>query len=146
MDRSTRLRLRRRLRNTRKGVASAQSQAAEHLDKHVVRRWQKFKDVRRFIFGWLALVCLLFFGVFVQQQSLAEYYMESVPAPGGVYTEGVVGEISNLNPIFASTDADRSAAALMFEPLLTYDENMKLVGALAERWSANEDQDEYTVT
>lgn len=145
MKPTTRLRLRRRLRNTRKGVTEAQSQAAEHLDKHVVRRWQKFKDVQRFVFGWLALVALLAFGVLVQQRALAGFYMEKVPAPGGTYTEGVVGEISNINPIFASSTPDRSAAALIFEPLLTYDNQTKLIGALAESWTANEEQDEYTI-
>lgn len=142
---STRLRIRRRLTNTRKGVASAQTQAAEHLDKHVVKRWQKFSDVRRFVFGWLALVALLFFGVSVQQNSLAGYYMQEVPATGGTYTEGVVGEITNLNPIFASTEADRSAAALMFDTLLVYNHETQLEGSLATEWSTNEEQNEYTV-
>lgn len=145
MERSTRLRLRRRLRNTQKGVQSAQTQAAEQLDKHVVRRWQKFKDVRRFVFGWLALVGLLVFGVLIQHQSLIAYYKEPIPASGGIYSEGVVSEISNLNPIFASTVADRSASALMFEPLLKYNADTELVGALAKHWSINEAQDIYTL-
>jgi peptide/nickel transport system substrate-binding protein len=139
------LRLRRRLKRTQKKVETAQNQAADHLDKHVVRRWQKFADVRRFVFGWLALISLLFIGVYAQTQALTQYYQTTQPAPGGTYVEGVIGTINNLNPIFASSPADRVATQLIFSRLLTYNTENQLVGDLAINWSLNEDQTVYTV-
>lgn len=143
--RSTRLRMRRRVRSTGQSVKEAQSQAAQHLDKHVVRRWQKFSDVRRFVIGWLILIGLLLFGIYLQSVNLDQFYKETVRADGGIYTEGVVGEIKNMNPLFAASPADRTVSRLLFEPLLEYDAEAELVGALARDWQIDEAQTTYTV-
>lgn len=145
MKKSTRLRVRRHIRLTRRGVEQVQSQMGEQLDKHVVRRWQKFVDVRRFVLGWLILIGLLTAGVLIQSRGLADHYLSHVPARGGTYTEGVVGEVANLNPIFATTSPERAAAALLFEPLLRYNEQTRLTGALAASWSVNRPQTVYTL-
>lgn len=143
--RQARLRWRRRLRSTSKNVQTAQHQAAEHLDKHVVRRWQNFADVRRFVLGWLTLIGLLLFGVGLQSNSLNQFYQETVRADGGIYTEGVVGEIKNLNPIFATSPPDRTASRLLFDPLIEYDEFAELKPALAADWQVNRTQTVYTL-
>lgn len=146
VNRSTRLRLRRRVRSTGQSVKQAQSQAAEHLDKHVVRRWQKFSDVRRFVFGWLVLIGLLLFGLYLQTLSLGQFYKETVRADGGIYAEGVVGNVKNMNPIFAASPPDRTLAKLLFEPLMKYNADAELTGALARDWSVNDDLTAYTLT
>ncbi|HEX9679781.1 MAG TPA: ABC transporter substrate-binding protein [Candidatus Saccharimonadales bacterium] len=145
IKKTTRLRFRRRLRTTQKSVAEAQTQAAQQLDKHVVRRWQKFIDVRRFVLAWLILIGLLMLGVFAQTKSLANFYKQQTSIEGGTYTEGLVGKIANLNPIFATTSPERSIATLVFEPLLRYDEQTNVVNALAENWKVNSDQTVYTI-
>ena len=137
--------MRRRLRVTQRSVEQVQSQVGEQLDKHVVRRWQKFVDVRRFVAAWLLLIGLLAAGLMAQGQALEQYYLEATPIRGGTYTEGVVGKVANLNPIFATSSAERAAAALMFEPLIRYDEDSRFIGALAESWSVNKDQTVYTL-
>ena len=133
------------MRVTRKSVEQAQSQMGEQLDKHVVRRWQKFIDVQRFVLGWLVLIGLLIAGVLVQSRSLAGYYLAKEPIRGGTYTEGVVGKIANLNPIFAGTSPERTISSLLFESLLRYNEDNELIGALATSWTANREQTVYTV-
>lgn len=145
VNRSTRLRWRRRLRSTNKNVQEAQRQAAEHLDKHVVRRWQKFTDVRRFVVSWLLLIGLLLIGVALQAANLGQFYQETVRASGGIYTEGVVGEIKNLNPIFATSAPDRTASRLLFDPLIKYDDEANLDPALALSWEVNDERTVYTL-
>lgn len=145
VNRTTRLRWRRRLRSTGKNVQEAQRQAAEHLDKHVVRRWQKFTDVRRFVVSWLLLIGLLLFGVALQAANLGQFYQETIRASGGIYTEGVVGEIKNLNPIFAASAPDRTASRLLFDPLIEYDDEANLHPALALNWEVNDKRTVYTL-
>lgn len=145
LTRQARLRWRRRLRSTSKNVQAAQQQAAEHLDKHVIRRWQKFADVRRFVVGWLILIGLLLFGVSLQNRNLSQFYQHTVRAAGGIYTEGVVGETKNLNPIFATSAPDRTATRLLFDPLIEYDSSAQLKPALAASWQINQAQTTYTL-
>lgn len=145
LKRSTRLRLRRKVRSTGQSVKEAQSQAADHLDKHVVRRWQKFNDVKRFMFGWLVLIGLLLFGIYLQSANLHQFYKETVRAEGGIYTEGVVGEVKNANPLFAASPADRTVSRLLFEPLLKYDHNAELTGALARDWRVDKTRSVYSI-
>lgn len=145
VNRSTRLRLRRRVRSTSRSVKEAQSQAAQQLDKHVVRRWQKFSDVRRFVAGWLILIGLLLFGIYLQTANLHQFYKETVRADGGIYAEGAVGEVKNMNPIFATSQPDRTLAKLLFEPLIKYDAEAKLSGALAKDWKVSNGGTVYTL-
>ncbi len=44
------------------------------------------------------------------------------PAPGGEYTEGIVGQPTSINPILASTEADRALVNLLFADLITLTE------------------------
>lgn len=142
---SKQLRFRRGIKRTRKNVENAQDQASAHLDKHVVRRWQKFIDVRRFVLGWLVLIVLLGVGIYIQTNSLKKYYIETIPDEGGIYSEGVVGEVTNFNPIFANTETDKTVAALLFEPLIRYNQEGELVPALADSWQVNQKLNEYTL-
>lgn len=97
----------------------------------------------------IALV-VLFLAVFVSGiVSLRHgYNLLTVPvaASGGTYAEGVLGQPRYINPIYATTDADRTLAQLIFSSLYHYDQNGELVPDLAESMpTVSEDQKEYTV-
>lgn len=69
-----------------------------------------------------------------------------VATSGGTYTEGVLGQPRYINPIYATSDADRILAQLVFSSLYHYDQNGELVPDLAEgQPTVSEDQKEYTV-
>jgi peptide/nickel transport system substrate-binding protein len=106
-----------------------------HAHKFIIRRLANLREVRRHAFSWIILVSLLSVLAWWQSTVSAAPYSADIPAEGGVYTEGVVGAIDNLNPIFAATQAERSASRLIFANLLTYDEKSDLVGELARTWS-----------
>lgn len=116
-----------------------------HAHKFIVRRFANLREVRRHAVGWLLLVGSLTFLAFWQAGVAATPYSIKSPAEGGVYTEGVFGALDNLNPLYASTPAERSASRLLFANLLTYDDKNDLVGELAEHWQADPTGREYTV-
>lgn len=69
-----------------------------------------------------------------------------VPAVGGSYTEGILGEPRVINPIFTSRDAERDLARLIFSGLFTYNSTGNIIGDLAEKYEVSEDGKIYIVT
>ena len=63
-----------------------------------------------------------------------------VPQMGGVVREGMVGAPRYLNPLLSDGNpVDEALVNLLFEGLTRYDEEGRLVGALAEGWRVSED-------
>lgn len=145
IDRGTKLRWRRKVRQRQRQIEGIGSSTEEHIDKHFFRRLGRLYEVRRFLVSWILLVVLLFGAVVVQTRALGDYYLKLVPAEGGIYSEGIIGTYTNANPIFASNDVNSSVSRLIFSGLLTYDEKNKLTGDLAESWSVDETGKVYTV-
>lgn len=69
---------------------------------------------------------------------------ETVPAAGGSYTEGVVGFPRYVNPVLASTDADRDLSALVYAGLTRLGEDGEPNLDLASEVSLSEDGLTYT--
>ncbi len=67
-----------------------------------------------------------------------------VPAVGGIFREGIVGQPRFINPIYANSDADRALSQLIFSGLMKYDENMNLIPDLAEKYEISPDGKTYT--
>jgi len=121
------------------------SPVTEFIQEYVIGRWQYFHRVRRFAIGWLVLVGVLVVGGLAQTLMMIDGLEQQYPIPGGRLREGVVGELTNFNPLFAESGANASAAQLMFSSLLQYDDNGRLRPDLAADWSSNDAADVYTV-
>jgi peptide/nickel transport system substrate-binding protein len=145
IDRTTKLRWRRRLRRSRRQVEDLGVQAEEQLEQHFIRRLSRLASVRRFIFGWTLLLLFLISGVVYQIMNLSHHYQTLEPVAGGIYSEGILGTFTNANPLYANSAVDSAVSRLLFAGLLKYDQNGKLVGDLAEKWSADETGTLYTV-
>jgi peptide/nickel transport system substrate-binding protein len=117
-----------------------------HAHKFIVRRFANLRDVRRHALGWLLLLSALSATIFWQAGISAQPYTASVPSEGGVYTEGVFGQIDTVNPLFATTPAERAASRLLFANLLTYDDKNDLVGELAQNWRVDATGKIYTIS
>jgi peptide/nickel transport system substrate-binding protein len=144
-NRVAKLRLRRLMRSQKRQVEDLGVQAEEQLEQHFFRRLGRLAHVRRFVVGWLSLFVLLVIAVVLQTASLARYYQAVVPVPGGVYTEGILGSFTNANPLYAVGPVDGAVSRLLFDGLLTFNEQNQLVGGLAEKWSVDESGINYTV-
>ncbi len=82
---------------------------------------------------WLIVVLLLGVGVSYAQD-------DGVPT----YTEGLIGQVSRLNPLLASLNpVDEAITALMFEGLTTINAYGEPMPLLAESWTVSRDGYEY---
>ncbi|HSH03951.1 MAG TPA: peptide ABC transporter substrate-binding protein [Anaerolineae bacterium] len=89
----------------------------------------------------LAAVCLGLVGALLSfQVQTAGFCTISVPAAGGIFSEGMVGSPRYLNPLLAgSNPVDRELVDLIFDGLTRYDERGELVPSLARDWNVGAD-------
>lgn len=97
---------------------------------------------------------LVFFLLFVIVSSLLSWGVtlffsltKSVPAQGGTYTEGIVGEPSYINPVIAqSAEVNADMVQLVYSGLFSYDERGRIRENLAERYELVEEGKKYIVS
>lgn len=93
----------------------------------------------------LAAIAVLLFS---QQKTLTPIIPEEIkPATGGIYTEGLVGSLSRLNPLldfYHSNDHDIDH--LIFSGLMRFDDRGVPQGDLAESWGITPDAKVYNFT
>ena len=127
-------------------VLKVTSPVTEFVQEYVIGRWQYFYRVRRFALGWAVFVGILVIGGIVQTLMMVDGLEQQYPVPGGRLREGVVGELSNFNPLFAESSANAAAAQLVFSSLLQYSDDGELHSDLAAEWSSNDAADVYSIT
>lgn len=145
VDRTTKLRWRRRVRRSKQRAENFSEQAEQHLEDHVITRLGRLWNVRRFLTTWVLIITLMAAALIAQTRALSQYYQTPMPEPGGTYTEGIVGSFTNANPLYATGLVDSSVARLVFAGLFKYDDKNQLVGDLAQSWEVNERGNVYTV-
>ncbi|TAL50569.1 peptide ABC transporter substrate-binding protein [Patescibacteria group bacterium] len=112
------------------------------------KQWKQLPNVlsqseRRTVSGAIGLimVCALVFGV-----SYVVGHRINIPAVGGEYTEGLVGEPQFINPLYAiQSDVDQDLASLIYSGLMRWDAQDGFVPDLAESLTINEDGTVYTL-
>ena len=144
-QRAMKLRFRRHLRLQKRQVEELGAQAEQRLEDDFFKRLERLGVVRRFVSSWLLLVILLIGIVVAQVRGLSGYYQVLTAAPGGTYTEGVLGAFTNANPVYATDIADTTVSELVFAGLLTLNQNNQLTGELAESWTVDSAGTTYTV-
>ena len=124
----------------------AETATVRHARKFIFERISNVQAVRRHIVGWTVLVGFLIAVAALQLLWFQRSYMiTDAPAEGGTYAEAALGPINTLNPLYASTIAERSAARLMFSSLYSYDHTGQLSGDLAETMTVSDDGTEYVI-
>jgi peptide/nickel transport system substrate-binding protein len=123
-----------------------QGTSAKHVDKYLKKRSGRIVGVRRFVASWLLLAVLLCAGTLLALVQVFRATYVSSGTPGGIYTEGVVGKVNNLNPLFSSGAVDDSVSKLVFNGLARYDTTGKLVPDIAEGWKVSDEGETYTIT
>jgi peptide/nickel transport system substrate-binding protein len=64
---------------------------------------------------------------------------DSGPAYGDIIVEGSIGDASNLIPLLSSDSTSHGIASLVFNGLVKYDKDVKIIGDLAESWEISGD-------
>jgi peptide/nickel transport system substrate-binding protein len=145
IDDVTKRRLARKLKRRRRTAVAFGQQADQKIEQLLIRRFERLISVRRFVTLWIFLFLMLIFAGIMQLRGLSDYYQTLQPIPGGLYTEGLIGNFTNANPLYAAGAADTAASRLVFSGLFKYDESNKLVGDLASSYSLNDNQNQYIV-
>lgn len=95
---------------------------------------------------WLFFLCVFFAAILNILRLANEKLLVEVPAYGGSYTEGIIGVPRFVNPVLATSDADRDVTALVYSGLLRLAPDGQLVPDLAEKYDISEDGLVYTFT
>lgn len=133
-------------KHVNKRLQKIEKSSLRHAHRFVTARLNRLSTVRRNVSVWIVLVMLLI-GVSAIQWTLSRVgYTQSAYISGGSYSEGVLGPLETLNPIFAQTSAERSAAKLLFASLYQYDTTGSIKKDLAEDMTVNEAETEYTIS
>lgn len=111
-----------------------ETSSLKHAHTFIISRWENVREVRRHAIAWVVLVLLLSGCVVWQSLNFSTLYMKPIPAEDTAFSEGMTGTLDTLNPIFASSLAERSAAKLIFAGLLRYDSTNQLNTDLADNW------------
>lgn len=121
-----------------------QIQLREYLQLHIWGKWRQLGIIRRFVLVWWGLMLMGLVLTLVQIQSLNRYYEVAGPAPGGVFSEGLIGTIRNINPILPEGEASQDVAKLVFSGLTRITPDRGIEGDLAESWAVSSDSKTYT--
>lgn len=138
-----------RLKVSRKGVnkrlRKIEKGGLRHAHKFVMSRLDRLANVRRRVSIWVVLVLVMIGVSAVQWHISRSSFTTMTYASGGSYSEVVLGPLENLNPIFAKTSAEKSAAKLLFSSLYRYDSTGNIKTDLADGVKVNDKETEYTV-
>ncbi|HOW12918.1 MAG TPA: ABC transporter substrate-binding protein [Candidatus Pacearchaeota archaeon] len=109
------------------------------------KQWKKFFKVlnkkEKIIF-----IGLIFLFIFSSVSLISLLYLKNtkeIPKKGGIYIEGVIGQPSFINPIYANSDVDRDLTELIFSSLMKYDKDTKIIPQMIEDYKIEEDGKVY---
>jgi peptide/nickel transport system substrate-binding protein len=100
--------------------------------------------IEKVLFAAILFLTLVGFLLVIERASNA--FAVRIPIEGGILQEGVVGFPTNVNPIFASSNADHDLVALVYSGLMRVGGAGELALGLAQSYSISEDRKEYTFT
>ncbi len=129
-----------------KHARKAETATTRHAHKFVLRRIANLRESSRSVTLWLVLVSVLIASTALQTAWSQSLYRTVAPISGGTYAEGMLGPISTLNPLYATTDAELSVARLIFARLFDYDQTGHLRSDLATGYTADATGKVYTVS
>lgn len=119
--------------------------AVRHTRRFVSSRLDRLATIKRMLIGWLFLSALLISISLAQWYGFRPAYTTEAPAAGGTFSEGVLGPLETLNPLYARSSAEKSAAKLMFSSLYNYDQTGNLRGDMAKSVEISDTSTEYIV-
>jgi len=109
-----------------------------------VRKLPDIIHLRNLVF-FSAILSFVVLALFVQRfTTLEQYFVKESPANGGNYSQGVIGNIDNINPLFVQNDAENATSKLVFSGLTRVIDGNTYVPDLAESWTIDKTGKIYT--
>lgn len=125
-------------------VKHAEGATQRHASRFILRRIENVRLVMTEIMIWLAAIALLIAGLGIQYSWNSQGSKKDGAKSGGVYVEGVIGNISTLNPLLAASESEQAVSRLLFSSLYNYDVTGALHADLAESMTVKDDK-VYTI-
>ena len=125
-------------------VKYAEGATQRHASRFILRRIENVRLVMTEIMIWLAAIALLIAGLGIQYSWNSQGSKKDGAKSGGVYVEGVIGNISTLNPLLAASEPEQAVSRLLFSSLYNYDVTGALHTDLAESMTVKDDK-VYTI-
>lgn len=125
-------------------VKHAEGATQRHASRFILRRIENVRLVMTEIMIWLAAIALLIAGLGIQYSWSSQGSKKDGAKSGGVYVEGVIGNISTLNPLLAASEPEQAVSRLLFSSLYNYDATGALHTDLAESMTVKDDK-VYTI-
>jgi len=125
-------------------VKHAEGATQRHASRFILRRIENVRLVMTEIMIWLAAIALLIAGLGIQYSWNSQGSKKDGAKSGGVYVEGVIGNISTLNPLLAASESEQAVSRLLFSSLYNYDVTGALHTDLAESMTVKDDK-VYTI-
>ena len=139
-------RITKQINNTQKQAVILTNATEDHIERHLFKRFHKLFKIKTFLATWVGVFSVITLGLLWQLFAQFNYFQTLQPVPGGIYNEGILGNYTNINPIFATNDVDTSLSRLVFASLLRVNNNGTISYELASNLTNNSTGTEYTVT
>lgn len=134
------------IRNFSRLSRRAEAESKEHIKEIFFDRLSHITSIRLLIFEWgLLMLALILLGV-TQAIWFGNSYSSSAFSDGGTYTEGTIGKVSSLNPLFASTESEKTLSRLLFSTITTIDYSGHVANGLAESITTADKGRTWTMT
>ncbi len=133
------------IRRFSRASIKASEEGKEHIKENFIDRLSHVKNIRLLIFEWSLLILTLITFSIAQAFWFGNSYAENVYVAGGTYTEGTIGKINSMNPLFATTSSEKVLSRLLFATLITTDYSGHLGAGLAKEPIASENGKVWTL-
>lgn len=126
-------------------TSKASEEGKEHIKENFFARLRHISEIRLLILEWGLLISALILLAVAQSFWFANSYSEDVFSQGGSYIEATLGDVSSMNPLFATTNSEKVLSRLMFGALTTVDYSGNTNIGLASKITPSEDGKTWTV-
>ncbi|MBR2855499.1 hypothetical protein IKE99_00975 [Candidatus Saccharibacteria bacterium] len=145
MGSSIKKRGRKIIRKFSRATARAGEESKEHIKENFLSRLGSVGNIKLLVFEWGLLIVALVLLAIAQAFWFAGTYAEDVFVNGGNYIEATLGDVSSMNPLFATTNSEKVLSRLMFGTLSAIDYSGQPGIGLASSIQASEDGRIWTV-
>lgn len=117
MGNSIRKRGRKFVRKFSRATTKASVEGKEHIKENLFARIGHVGNIKLLVFEWSLLMIALVLLAVTQAFWYAGSYADDVFTEGGSYIEATIGDISSMNPLFATTSSEKVLSRLLFATL-----------------------------
>ena len=126
-------------------TTKASAEGKEHIKENLFARIGHVGNIKLLILEWGLLILALVLLAVTQAFWYAGSYAEDVFTDGGNYIEATLGDVSSMNPLFATTDSEKVLSRLLFATLSKNDYSGRPGIGLAKSITADENGKTWVV-